>query len=65
VYFYVSHSGTKTRDPGDDPHEMAVVNGWDACERVLLDREGFALLNSARHSTIGKTTVVRAHFYGV
>jgi hypothetical protein len=40
VYFYEPPPGTKIRDPGDDPHEMAVVNGWDHANRFSLDREG-------------------------
>jgi hypothetical protein len=35
VYFYEPPPGTKIRDPGDDPHEMAVV-GWDRA--VVLPR---------------------------
>jgi len=43
VYFYEPPPGTPIRDPGDDPHEMPVLNGWDRVNEFSLDRDGFAL----------------------
>ena len=43
VYFYDPPAGTKIHDPGDDPQEMSVMNGWDRAKDISLDREGFAL----------------------
>jgi hypothetical protein len=43
VYFYEPAPGTKIRDPGDDPHEMSVSDGWSRASNFSLDREGFSL----------------------
>lgn len=43
VYFYEPPSGTQIRDPGDDPHEMSVQDGWGRANSFSLDREGFGL----------------------
>jgi hypothetical protein len=43
VYFYEPPPGTDARPPGDDPHEMAVHDGWGRANTFSLDREGFAL----------------------
>jgi hypothetical protein len=65
VYFYEPAPGTKIRDPGDDPHEMAVVNGWDRANRFSLDREGFALREfRSSFDRWGDDKAIRTHFYG-
>src|SRR5262249_19904000 len=43
VYFYEPPPGTIVRPPGDDPHEMEIVDGWSRADSFSLDREGFAL----------------------
>ncbi len=43
VYFYEPPPGTTWRASGDDPHEMAIYDGWDRASLFSLDREGFAL----------------------
>jgi hypothetical protein len=43
VYFYEQPPGTVIRDPGDDPHEMPVRDGWSSVNKFSLDRDGFAL----------------------
>jgi hypothetical protein len=43
VYFYEPPPGTTWRTSGDDPHEMAIHDGWDRAAAFSLDREGFAL----------------------
>jgi hypothetical protein len=43
VYFYEPPPGVLVRAPGDDPHEMAIHDGWDRGQSFAVDREGFAL----------------------
>lgn len=43
VYFYEPPPGVVARSPGDDPHEMAIHDGWDRGTSFSLDREGFTL----------------------
>lgn len=43
VFFYEPPAGTPIRSPGDDPHEMAVHDGWDHASSFSLDKQGFAL----------------------
>lgn len=43
IYFYEPPAGTRTHEPGDDPHEMSVTDGWSRAQTFSLDREGFAL----------------------
>ena len=42
VYFYDVPSGTPARQPGDDPQQMAIHDGWSRAQSFSLDREGFA-----------------------
>jgi hypothetical protein len=65
VYFYEPPPGTKIRDPGDDPQEMAVASGWDRANRFSLDREGFALREfRSSFDRWEDDEAIRAHFYG-
>jgi hypothetical protein len=43
IYFYEPLPGTQTHQPGDDPREMTVHDGWDRARSFSLNREGFAL----------------------
>ena len=43
VYFYEQTPGMVIRDPGDDPHEMPVRDGWRSVNKFSLDQDGFAL----------------------
>ena len=43
VYFYEPPPGTVVHPPGNDPHEMAITDGWSRADSFSLDREGFAL----------------------
>lgn len=43
LYFYEQDEVTKIHEPGDDPHNVAVHNGWDRHDSFSVDREGFAL----------------------
>ena len=65
VYFYDPPQGTAVRSPGDDPHEMAVHDGWDRAESFSLDREGFVLREF--HSDFEQwddDAAIRENFYG-
>lgn len=42
IYFYDTPLGAHTRQPGDDPHQMAIHDGWSQANSFSLDREGFA-----------------------
>jgi hypothetical protein len=64
AYFYEPPPGTVFRAPGDDPHEMEVVDGWTRASTFSLDREGFAL--GEFHSTFDQfddDNAVRTKFY--
>jgi hypothetical protein len=65
VYFYEPPPGTKIRDPGDDPHEMPVADGWSRANKFSLDHEGFALREF--HSSFDRwddDEAIRSEFYG-
>jgi len=65
VYFYEPPPGTKIHDPGDDPHEMPVLNGWDRANKFSLDREGFALREfRSSFDRWEDDEAVRRDFYG-
>lgn len=65
VYFYDPPPGTKIRDPGDDPHQMQVANGWDRANTFSLDREGFAVREfRASFDRWDDDEAIRADFYG-
>ena len=64
VYFYEPPPGTKWRESGDDPHEVAVHDGWDRAASFSLDREGFALREF--HTAFDQwddDEAIRARFY--
>ena len=43
IYFYESDAAKNIHEPGDDPHEMSVHDGWSRADSFSLDKEGFAL----------------------
>jgi hypothetical protein len=43
VYFYEPPLGTVVKQPGNDPREMQIADGWSSAHFFTLDREGFAL----------------------
>ena len=64
VYFYEPPPGTVVSTPGNDPHEMAVHDGWSRAGTFSLDREGFAL-KEFQHDfdRFDDDEAVRTHFY--
>jgi len=43
IYFYECDAAKKAREPGDDPHEVKVTNGWDRVNEYTADKNGFSL----------------------
>src|SRR5690349_2985705 len=43
AYFYEPPPGKVSRMPGNDPHQMELVDGWSRATTFSLDREGFAI----------------------
>lgn len=65
VYFYDPPAGTPIRDPGDDPHDMQVHDGWNRANTFSLDREGFALREfKSSFEEWDDDDAIRAAFYG-
>jgi len=64
AYFYDPPHGTVIRMPGNDPHEMQIIDGWSRANTFSLDREGFALKEF--HSAFDRfddDDAVREQFY--
>lgn len=65
VYFYEPPPGTEVRPPGDDPHEMAVHDGWGRANSFSLDREGFAFREfRSPFQQWDDDAAIHAQFYG-
>ena len=43
LYFYESDAAKNIHEPGDDPHEMLVYDGWYRADSFSVDKEGFSL----------------------
>lgn len=43
IYFYDSPESKDIHEPGDDPQEVAVRNGWSKVKEFSIDKQGFAL----------------------
>lgn len=43
LYFYESDAEKNIHEPGDDPHEMTVHDGWHRADQFSVDKEGFSL----------------------
>lgn len=45
IYFYESEAAKDTHEPGDDPHEMAVTDGWERNRATpfTTDKHGFSI----------------------
>ncbi|KAH7350902.1 hypothetical protein BKA65DRAFT_549889 [Rhexocercosporidium sp. MPI-PUGE-AT-0058] len=67
VYFYESEAAKDVHEPGDDPREMIVTDGWDR-NRVTpftTDKEGFSIHSFKTHYNKGweNEAKVRESFY--
>ena len=64
VYFYETPPGTIIRNPGDDPHEMAIRDGWGSASEFSLDRDGFALREfKSGFDQWADDETIKTHFY--
>ncbi|KAK4695081.1 glutathione S-transferase, partial [Lecanoromycetidae sp. Uapishka_2] len=43
LYFYESDAAKHIHEPGDDPREMSVHDGWHRASTFSVDKEGFSL----------------------
>ena len=43
LYFYEDEAAKGIHEPGDDPHEMAVTDGWYRADSFSVDKEGFSV----------------------
>ena len=43
LYFYDTDASKGIHEPGDDPHEMDVHNGWHRVDSFSTDKEGFSV----------------------
>ena len=43
IYFYETEASKNIHEPGDDPHEMSVYDGWYRAPSFSVDKEGFSL----------------------
>ena len=43
LYFYENEASKHVHDPGDDPREIAVADGWHRANTFSADKEGFSL----------------------
>ena len=43
LYFYDCEAAKDIHEPGDDPHEMSVTNGWHRADSFSVDKEGFSI----------------------
>jgi glutathione S-transferase len=43
IYFYECEAAKDIHEPGDDPHEMAVTDGWHRADSFSVDKEGFSI----------------------
>lgn len=65
IYFYGTPQGTPMREPGDDPHEMEVQDGWFRAQSFSVDREGFALREfRSPFEAWDDDAAIRSEFYG-
>jgi glutathione S-transferase len=64
LYFYDSEAAKDIHEPGDDPHEMTVTNGWHRADSFSADKEGFSIHEfKSAFSQWEDDEVVRATFY--
>jgi hypothetical protein len=65
IYFYESPAAADIHEPGDDPHEMDVYNGWDRVKEFDVEKHGFSLhdFHSNYTSSWEDDATVRSDFY--
>lgn len=64
LYFYESEKAKGIHEPGDDPRQMAVHNGWDQVKEFTIDKNGFEVQEfKAGYDDWENEEGVREHFY--
>lgn len=64
LYFYETDAAKGIHEPGDDPHDMTVHDGWHRAESFSIDKEGFALSKlSTEFNNWEDEDTVRSKFY--
>jgi hypothetical protein len=43
LYFYESLAAKDIHEPGDDPHEVTIYDGWHLAKEFSIDKQGFSL----------------------
>ena len=43
LYFYETPAAQNIHEPGDDPHEVSIYDGWSMAKEFSIDKQGFAL----------------------
>lgn len=43
LYYYENEAAKDVHPPGDDAHEMTIMDGWDRSESFSVDKEGFSI----------------------
>lgn len=66
IYFYDCDAAKDIHEPGDDPHQVTVSNGWSLAKSFSVDKHGFSIhdLKTAYPDDHWENDAeVRAHFY--
>ncbi|ETI29602.1 hypothetical protein G647_02055 [Cladophialophora carrionii CBS 160.54] len=64
LYFYDTDAAQDIHEPGDDPHEMEVTDGWYRAGSFSVDKEGFSLHHfKTEFADWENEDVVREQFY--
>ncbi len=43
LYFYESQVAKNIHEPGDDPHDVTIYDGWHLAKEFSIDKQGFSL----------------------
>ena len=64
IYFYETEAAKNIHDPGDDPQEVTVHDGWHRAKEFSIDNEGFSLHDfKTGHTAWEDEEAVRKDFY--
>ena len=64
LYFYETKAAKDVHDPGDDPREMTITDGWHRADSFSVDKEGFSLHEfKTSYDQLEDDDVIKANFY--
>jgi hypothetical protein len=64
LYFYDCEAAKDIHEPGDDPHEMSVTDGWHRADSFSVDKEGFSIHEfKSAYDQWEDDEVIKATFY--